>query len=56
MKIKLYRHTIRHREHLPDGTYIDFYDQENWSSIVNRIPGKDKVIVKVEEKTVEVKK
>ena len=52
--IIFYRHTIRHREHLPDGTYVDFYDQLDWTSIRNRIPGRDKKVVKVEEKKVEV--
>ena len=54
MIIKLYRHTIRQREHLPDGTYIDIYDQTDWSSIRNRIPGRDKTVVKIEEKEIEV--
>ena len=52
--MKMYRHTIEHTEHLPDGTSVTFYKQTCWDSVQNYIPGIDKKIVLVEEKEIKI--
>ena len=52
-KIKMYRFTLKHIEYLPDNNKIETYDQTNWSS-VTLVPPKDKEIVKIETKYIEV--
>lgn len=51
MKIKLYRHTIKDVEKLPNDEIITYYQTE-WSSISTYIPSKDSYIVKTEVKEV----
>lgn len=57
MEIKMYRHTVKHTEHIPphlgDKPIISYY-QTKWSDCPSFIPGKDSEIVKLEEKVVEV--
>ncbi len=53
MKIKLYRCTIRHTEHLREGPPIVTYDVRRWGSVLF-VPGRDQEIVKIEEKEIEV--
>jgi len=58
MKIKLYRHTIKHTEYIPKhlgGVDITFYKQTGWISIKNYRPGENKETVKIEEKEIDVK-
>jgi len=50
----MYRHTIKTLEYLPDGSHLEFFTQERWTSVFGRIPGPDKELVLIEEKEIEV--
>ena len=56
MKVKLYRCTVKHTEHLPphlgDEPIISYW-QNRWSDAL-LVPGLDCEIVKIEEKEIEV--
>lgn len=57
IKIKLYRFTVKHTEHLPPKFGPDpiiSYLQTDWGDCPNFIPGSDSELVKVEEKEIEV--
>ena len=54
-KIKMYRHTIKEVEFLPDGDDLVYYRQTDWSSIANYVPGKGRKVVLIEEKVIKVK-
>ena len=54
--IKLYRHTIKHVEYLPEhlGPDIITYYQTEWDSVMYIIPGDNKEVVLIEEKEIEL--
>jgi len=57
VKIKLYRHVIKHTEYLPPhlgDSPIITYRRTSWSSVKNHIPRKDEEIVKTEVEEIEV--
>jgi len=56
MKVKMYRHTLKCTEHLPKGMGgpLFFYRQGDWTSTKGLIPPRDKELVLIEEKEIEV--
>lgn len=56
MKITLYRLTIKHTEPMPEGYGGDVvtYHQTSWHSVRAKVPGKNRTVVLVEEKTIEL--
>lgn len=57
MKVKLYRFTVKHTEHLPSEykmETITSYRQTSWGDCPSYIPGKNCELVKIEEKEIEV--
>ena len=51
--IKMYRYIVRSTEYLPGGDELNYYTETKWSS-VTLVTDKDKAIVKIETKEVEV--